>query len=299
MSAGNMDSVSIRSMEDNPPRMIPIDQIVVVHSRSRQKKQFQENVRSIDQMGLYKPILLNKRNFAKLGKYELICGEGRLMAHKALGKTEIAAFIVDEDQRLALLQTLSENIVRSRGDSIEFARSLKKMNDDGMALSQLARITGRTEEYLRKYLQLMENGEERLIKGVEDGIFPLTFALNAAQTSDRSVQHLLMDAFDNNIVTTANLRRVRRIIEDRLEKGKGLTGGKRAQAPYTVDKLKGDIRQITRQKEAFVYEAGQKENRIFRLLMALRQLRGDEKFVTLVKSEGVAEEPQLKGSYAV
>jgi len=67
-------------------QMVPIEKIIVVHSRDRGKRQFQENVRSINQLGLYQPIQVNKRNYHRLGKYELICGQGRLEAHKQLGK---------------------------------------------------------------------------------------------------------------------------------------------------------------------------------------------------------------------
>jgi ParB family chromosome partitioning protein len=268
-----MEHSNIRLMKERRYEMIPIDQIVVVNSRSREKSQFKENVRSIGSVGLYKPIPVNKRNFARMKKYELICGEGRLLAHRELRKTEIKVEVIDIDEKTAQLMTLGENIARTRMASMEFARAIKEMSDMGMRLEQLSAITGKTQEYVRSYIRLMEQGEERLIKGVEDGIFTMNFALNVAQSSDRSVQHLLMDAFDNGIVTTTNMGRVRRIVEDRLQKGRSLSNkGKRSEAPYTVDKLKSDIRQITRQKEAFVYEVGQKENRLFRILMALRKL---------------------------
>ena len=135
-------------------------------------------------------------------------------------------------------------------------------------------------------------------RGVEDGVFSLNFAMCVAQSTDRSIQHLLMDAFDSGIVNTTNLPRVRKIIEDRLEKGKTL-GSKKAGAPYTVEKLKRDIRKITREKEAFVYEAGQRENRLMRILVAMQRLRQDATFANLLKSAGLAEGPQLKGEYAV
>jgi ParB family chromosome partitioning protein len=293
-----MEHSNIRLMKERRYEMIPIDQIVVVNSRSREKSQFKENVRSIGSVGLYKPILVNKRNFARMKKYELICGEGRLLAHRELRKTEIKAEVIDIDEKTAQLMTLGENIARTRMASMEFARAIKEMSDMGMRLEQLSAITGKTQEYVRSYIRLMEQGEERLIKGVEDGIFTMNFALNVAQSSDRSVQHLLMDAFDNGIVTTTNMGRVRRIVEDRLQKGRSLSSkGKRSEAPYTVDKLKSDIRQITRQKEAFVYEVGQKENRLFRILMALRKLQDDERFVSMLKVEGLSQEPQLKGTY--
>ena len=293
-----MDSIEIRSMADRQYEMIPVNQINVVNSRDREKKQFQENVRSINTVGLYKPILVNRRNLDATGLYDLICGEGRLLAHIELGKSHIAADVWDIDERQAHLMTLGENIARTPPQTIEFARALKEMRDYGMAWKELAAITGRTQEYIRNYVRLIEQGEERLVKGVEDGVFSLNFAMNVAQSTDRSIQHLLMDAFDSGVVTTTNLPRVRKIIEDRLEKGKAL-GSKRTTQPYTVDKLKRDIRKITREKEAFVYEAGQRENRLMRILVAMQRLRQDDGFMALLKTAGLAEAPQLKGEYAV
>jgi ParB family transcriptional regulator, chromosome partitioning protein len=293
-----MDTVAIRSMAQRQYRMIPVNQINVVNSRKREKTQFQENVRSIGEVGLYKPILVNRRNLASSGLYDLICGEGRLMAHIELGRTHIAADVWDIDERQAQLMTLGENIARTPPQTIEFARALKEMHDFGMSWKELAAITGKTEEHLRNYVRLIEQGEERLVKGVEDEVFSLSFAMCVAQSTDRSIQHLLMDAFDSGIVNSNNLPRVRRVIEDRLEKGK-LLGKKRGGAPYTVGKLKRDIRKITREKEAFVYEAGQRENRLMRILEALQRLKKDDVFLGLLKTAGLADNPQLKGEYVV
>ena len=293
-----MDNVTIRSMAQRDYRMIPVDKINVVNSRGREKRQFAENVRSINEVGLYKPILVNKRSLGATGLYDLICGEGRLLAHRELGRTHIAADVLDVDERQAHLMTLGENIARTPPQTIEFARALKEMRDHGMAWKELAAITGKSQEYIQNYVRLVDQGEERLIKGVEDGVFSLNFAMSVAQSNDRSIQHLLMDAFDSGIVNSNNLPRVRKIIEDRLEKGKTL-GSKTAAPPYTVEGLKRDIRKITREKESFVYEAGQRENRLMRILVALQRLRSDEKFLGLLKAAGLAEGPQLKGEYAV
>ena len=293
-----MDKISLRNMTQRDYRMIPVDQIQVVMSRTREKKQFEENVRSIGEMGLYKPILVNKRHLPATGKYDLICGEGRLLAHMQLGKTHIRADIVDVEDAQAHLMTLGENIARTPPQTIEFARALKEMHDYGMTWPQLSAITGRSPKYVQDYIKLVEQGEERLIKGVEDGVFPLVFAMDVAQSADRSIQHLLMDAFDSGVVNSNNLYRVRRIIEDRLDKGKDLASRK-APAPYTVDKLKSDIRTMTKQKEAFVFEAGQRESRLMQILMALKQLRRDETFVKLLSAEKLTDVPELKGQYTV
>ena len=172
------------------------------------------------------------------------------------------------------------------------------MHDHGMSHQEICTITGKSREYIKGYIRLVEQGEERLIQGVEDGTFSLNLAMAVAQSEDRSIQHLLMDAFDSGVVNSKNLPRVRQIIEDRLEKGKAL-GSRRSNTSYTVDTLKRDIRKITREKEAFVYEAGQRENRLMRILVALQRLRNDDSLLAMLKTAGLAEPPQLKGQYAV
>jgi ParB family chromosome partitioning protein len=292
-----MEEVKILGAKDRNTEMIPIDKIVVVNSRDRDKKQFEDNVRSIREVGLYKPILVNRRRLEKTGKYELVCGQGRLMAHQQLGNKEIGAYVWDLSDTTAQIMTIGENLTRTPPEAVEYARAIKQMRDDGMSFDQLSAITGKSEPYIRDYIQLVENGEERLIKGVETGIFPLSFATSVAGSTERSVQHLLMDAFDSGIINTSNLSRVRRVIEDRLAKGKSLASQKQEPGKYTVVKLVSDIRRITREKEGFVRQAGHKENRLFQLLAALRRLQEDEAFAAALEAEGLAKEPELKGKY--
>ena len=74
-----METIPMRHMKDRRYELLPIDEIVVLNSRDREEARFTENVRSIREIGLLKPILVNVRFRAETGKYELICGEGRLV----------------------------------------------------------------------------------------------------------------------------------------------------------------------------------------------------------------------------
>ena len=70
---------------------VPIAQIKVINSRNRDKEQFDMNVASIDHVGLIKPVRVNDKFLERTGMYELICGEGRLLAHQRLGHETIQA----------------------------------------------------------------------------------------------------------------------------------------------------------------------------------------------------------------
>jgi len=118
-----MRKIAIRTMAQREYRMIPVDQIRVVVDRARKQGPFAVNVRSLKLGAYFKPILVNKRHLAETGRYDLICGEGRLTAHKQLGKTHIIADVWDVDDATAYRIALSEShatpappYVRTPGD---------------------------------------------------------------------------------------------------------------------------------------------------------------------------------------
>jgi len=192
-------------MKDRRREMIPIDRIKVINSRTRDETQFALNVQSIEANGQLKDIRVNDQFLAKDGVYELICGEGRLIAQKRLGRTHIRAEIVTCTRKQAYLESLVENLARSRPGTMEFAHELKCLHDEGWDYGQIATVACRSSEHVRQYIRLVENGEERLIQGVEQDVFPISFAILVAQSADR--QMLSPDEMDR--VSESTLEQVR------------------------------------------------------------------------------------------
>lgn len=292
-----MEHAPILLMKDRRREMIPIDQIKVINSRTRDEKQFAMNVQSIEANGQLKDIRVNDRFLAKTGYYELICGEGRLIAQKQLGQTHIRAEIVTCTRKQAYLESLVENLARSRAATMEFARELKNLHDEGWDYEQIAQVACRSAEYIRQYIRLVENGEERLIQGVEQDVFPISFAILVAGTDDAGIQNVLMDAFDHGIVNCQNFAKARTIISGRMDQRKHRGGN--GEAEYTVASLTNDITNTVQSKESYVREAQAKESRLFALLDGIAILREDTQFVELLRAEGLSESPQLAGTYNV
>ena len=196
------------------------------------------------------------------------------------------------------LESLVENLARSRPASMEFARELKNLHDEGWDYEQIAQLACRTAEYIRQYIQLVENGEERLIQGVEQEVFPISFAILVASSDDAGIQNVLMDAFDRGIVNCQNFARARTIINSRTDKRKrrGSHGGA---ADYSVATLTSDIARATQAKESYVREAQGKESRLFALLDGIETLRQDTVLLELLRAEGLSERPELAGTYNV
>jgi ParB family chromosome partitioning protein len=295
---------TIRPISKRKYANIPLDKIKVLNSRNRNRANFKQNVRSIDEVGLLIPIVVNERYYQRTGYYDLVCGEGRFLAYKELNRQNIPAEVISCDRKQALLCSLVENIARVPPRTMWFAREVKRMRDSGCPYEQISKIVGYSVFYIQEYIRLVEQGEERLIRGVEDGVFPISFAVQVAKSDNSTIQNLLMDAFDNGIVNSSNLTTVRNVINSRLNRGSNPSKSNGTRIPstpptYTINQLKTDITKITKDKEAFVKEASVKENRLFALLEGLKIIWQDSELVNLIHAEGIGPIPQLTGDYHV
>ncbi len=287
MSTGKL---VIRPIKDRHFALIPIDQIVVVNSRRRDEERFQASVQSIAELGLYKPICVNARRLKKTGKYELVCGEGRLAAYRQLEMTHIEVEIIDVDDERALLIGLAENFTRAPKSAIDFARRIHQMHANGMTFAELARITRRSLEMMRTYVALMEKGEERLIRGVEEGVFSISFALKIVESSQSEVQHFLMDEHLNGKLSTLELGRIMKILKERESNGL-------SNADMTMKKLKGEMRVKIKEHKMLCEQGKIKRDDVLALNDSLRILWKDEKFKELIGVFKDLKKPELKGSY--
>jgi ParB family transcriptional regulator, chromosome partitioning protein len=189
-----------------------------------------------------------------------------------------------------------ENLARSRPGTMDFARELKRLHDAGWEDDKLAMVACKSAEYIRQYIRLLENGEERLIQGVEQDIFPISFAILVAGTDDTGIQNVLMDAFDQGIVNCSNFAKARALIGARMDKRKrrGATG---QAGEYTVATLTHDITDATQARDSYVREAQAKESRLFVLLDGLATLWKDTGLLELLTAEGLDKRPELSGTY--
>lgn len=293
-----MKKSKIIPMAERQYRLIPVDKIVVLNSRNRNKQKFAENVRSIEQVGLRKPIVVNGRGYERYGNYELVCGEGRYLAHKQLGLAEIAAEVIDCDKKTALLYSLVENIARVPPGTMWFAQEMKRMHDGGFSFTEISKIVGKSATYVSSYVRLVEQGEERLLKGIEQGLFSMSFAMQVAESDTPTIQNVLMDAFDDGMVNCNTVRRVRQLLELRINRGKSTPKDIRTRE-YTLKDLTREITQSTKEKEDFVRETTRKENRLLSLLMSMSSLMEDSAVAELIAANGLWAPPKLSGQYGI
>jgi ParB family transcriptional regulator, chromosome partitioning protein len=135
---------------------IPVAQVKVINSHYRDKEQSDGIVPSIDHAALLKPIRVNDKFLEQTGMYELICGEGRLLAHQKLGRKRIMAEIITCTRKEAYLQSLIKSVPRIKPDAMKLAREIKRLHEEGWDYKEIARIASKSEWYIRRCIRLVE-----------------------------------------------------------------------------------------------------------------------------------------------
>ena len=146
------------SKKDAPPAdsHVPIDTVVPSPLQPRKhfvQGQLDELKDSISQHGIIQPLIVRKVN----GKMELIAGERRWRASKALGLTEVPIVIREASDQDVLEMALIENIQRKDLNPIEEAQGyLKLAKEFGIKQDVIAKRVGKSRATVANAMRLME-----------------------------------------------------------------------------------------------------------------------------------------------
>jgi len=280
---------------DAKVRMIPLARINVLNPRDRGKKKFAQITGNIAKLGLKRPVTVAEAE-PKDGepRYDLVCGQGRLEAFRALGQQEIPAIVVSGTREDLLLMSLAENLARRQHSAVELVRDIRALKDRGYSPAEIARKTDLDPTYVRGILQLLDRGEERLLQAMEKEQLPVNVAITIATSDDKAVQRALQEAYERNDLRGKSLLRARRLIEQRRAGGKRPRRGPRqaSERPVSAEAVLRTFQQETLRQKMVVQKAKICETRLLFAVSALKQLFRDEHFVTLLRAEGLDTLPQ-------
>jgi len=171
----------------------------------------EELAASIAERGLLHPLIVRPRD----GYYEVVAGNRRLAALKALGRRKAPCIIVDVDDRAAFEVALMENLQRRNLNPIEEATAFRKYIEEyGYGSeSELARRIGKSQEYVSRRLQLLRLPQDVQQEVMRRRIAPSVAAELATVDDPERVEELA------TMIVEKGLRRdhVRRAIRE--EKG--------------------------------------------------------------------------------
>jgi len=115
-----------------------------------------ELIASIREVGVLQPVVVRPHQ-TESGKYELIMGERRLRATKALGLPAIPAVIKDTQDEHMLRDALLENLHRAQLNPLEEASAYQQLlSDFGITQEELSGRIGRSRPQISNTLRLLK-----------------------------------------------------------------------------------------------------------------------------------------------
>lgn len=171
-----MKKATIKEVKD-----IPLGDLVIGKGQVRVKdvgKEIDELADSIQIMGLLEPIVVAPAD--KAGKYEILTGQRRFLAHKQLKMPTISAAILTQkvDESTAKAISVTENLVRrdiSQKEKIDACTSLYKKYGTFKAVKE---ATGLSEDAIKHYVKY-DRLVPQLKKLVDSGNVDIKVALRA------------------------------------------------------------------------------------------------------------------------
>jgi ParB family chromosome partitioning protein len=280
-------------MEDHKITYIKIDEINIPNPRVRNRLIAEEITQNIKKVGLKRPIKVRSIEETSDGKkYSLVCGQGRLEAFIEADEEYIPAIVTDISAEDAYISSLVENIARRHYSSVELVQKIKYLKDNGYSEQDIAQKTSLDKNYIRGIIKLVEYGEERLVKSVENGITPLYIALKIATENDIAVQNSLIEAQEQGELGPSKLAAVQKMLAERKLYGKGRTKISRNKMTVTQDELFALYEMNVKQKRKIINKANYVNNLLYMSAAALKKLFNDNNFINQLKVEGISEIPK-------
>lgn len=167
-------------------RDIPLDDLVIGKGQVRTEnpgKEIEDLAMSIESQGLLQPILVCAAR--ETGKWEILTGQRRFLAHKYLKREIIPAAILDErvDEAQAKAISITENLIRRQLSGKELKDGILYLYNIYTSVSDVVKATGlprtKVQDYV-KYPRLLTE----LKKMVDDGVVDINAAVKAQDAAN-------------------------------------------------------------------------------------------------------------------
>jgi ParB family chromosome partitioning protein len=153
---GRILYINIRDIKQNP--LQPREKF--------DQKKLDDLIASIKEKGVVQPVIVRTKG----AEYELIAGERRMRAAKALGIDEIPVIVRDVGDADALELALIENIQREELNPIEEAKAFQRLMDEfGFSQEEVAKAVGKdraTVANIIRLLNLPKRAQEMVVEGI-------------------------------------------------------------------------------------------------------------------------------------
>ena len=204
----------------------------------------------------------------------------------------------------AFIMSLAENIARRGYRPLEILADIELLRERGYTADVIIQKTGLSPKYVRDIVFLLEQGEERLIEGVQRGSIPLTTALEIARASANDPQNangeggesnlgdLLQEAYENGQLNGRQIIAAKRLIEKRQQLGPSSPNAAQIKPPTSSYSLVRTYQREVERQRKMVLKAEHAHQRLLLVVLGLKKLFADEHFVNLLRAEGLDTLPK-------
>jgi ParB/RepB/Spo0J family partition protein len=134
-----------------------IDRPVKVARETIDPERVRELAESIRESGLLSPVILASRN----GRFEMVAGDRRYLAHKLLGRAQIPAIVKELDEREIVVIRGIENLQRENLTPSEEARVYLLLKDEGgLTTKEISKRTGKAHNTITRYINFARCPDE-------------------------------------------------------------------------------------------------------------------------------------------
>jgi ParB family transcriptional regulator, chromosome partitioning protein len=273
--------------------LVPVNELHILNPRFRNQVIAEDLRRNIRNVGLKRPITVTLSTDANTGKkYDLVCGQGRLEAFIDADETEIPAILIDASKESAHIMNLVENIARRNNNPLELLNGIRYLKKRGYDDVEIANKTGLGRDWIHGLVNLLDNGEDRLVSAVEKGRMPLYIALKIANEDESSVQLALTNAHETGQLNGNNLIAVQKMLDRRNHYGKKLSTSYKKGQYISSDEIIAFYKRNIKSKKRLMVKADYLKQVLTYVTAALNKLLRDEHFSNQLKVEGLNDIPK-------
>lgn len=186
-------------------KFIPMDKIDRPAEGTRLEiapEEIAELAQSIEERGLLQPILITPRD----GRFEIIAGERRFLAHEKLGREKIQAKVVDADDEAIAIDRATENLQRRDLSPFEEGMVYGNLRDKmGLSSGEIAQKMGKSPGRVERRLSVLRMPES-FQKALHYGKISMAVAEELWSVPDAAKREYFMDLAVEHGITQAVAR---------------------------------------------------------------------------------------------
>lgn len=172
---------------------------------------------------------------------------------------------------------------------------IAELKSRGYSNVQIGKKIDLSDTYVGGILNLLENGEEGLLRAVSNGKLPIGIAIRIAEVEEKDAMEALQKGYESGDLRGAQFLKAKRLISMRARWGKKIRQpkGKDTTKKITSSSLVKTIQQEAERQRFFVRESRRIKRQILFVESAIKKLRSDIGFVNLLRAVKLDTMPEM------